>query len=179
MRIISGSKRGKKLIALEGLATRPTSDRVKEALFDILQFSIEGKSFLDAFAGSGQIGIEALSRGAASAELVDSSPAALEVVRKNLANAGFADRARVVREDVLRFLERGGRSYDVIFLDPPYRSGLLRQALPLAAGRLSPEGFLICEHPKDEELPESVGGLAKRKDYRYGKIVLTLYRAEP
>lgn len=176
MRIISGSKRGKKLIALEGLETRPTTDRVKEALFDILQFSIQGKRFLDAFAGSGQVGIEALSRDAKAAVFLDSSPAALEVIKKNLKASGFSERAVVTRGDTLQLLRRPGEEFDIAFLDPPYRSGLLQQALPLAAGRMAPGGVIACEHPSEEELPDAAGRFAKYKVYRYGKIALTIYR---
>lgn len=179
MRIISGSKRGKKLIALEGMEVRPTTDRVKEALFDILQFSVEGKRFLDLFAGSGQIGLEALSRGAASAVFVDVSRDSLRVVEKNIAATGFGDRSRVVQADASRFLRGTGRQFDIAFLDPPYRTGLLEQALPLTAERMAPGGVVFCEHPSDEEPPAQAGKLFRDRTYRYGRIMLTVYRGEP
>lgn len=179
MRIITGTMRGKKLITLEGEAVRPTSDRVKEALFDILQFRLEGRRFLDLFAGSGQIGLEALSRGAAQAVLVDSSRAARQVIEKNVQAAGFGDKVRLVPMDFASFLRSDAGTYDIAFLDPPYRTGLLQQALPLAAEHMAPGGILLCEHPRDEQVPEAAGGMARYRQYRYGKIMLTSYcRAE-
>ncbi len=179
MRIISGTMRGKKLLTLEGEAVRPTTDRVKEALFDILQFRIEGRRFLDLFAGSGQIGLEALSRGAREAVLVDSSRASQRVIEQNVRALGFSDKARVVPMDFEAFLHSGPGAFDVIFLDPPYRTGLLQRALPLAARQLAPGGILLCEHPREEALPETVEALTWYRQYRYGKILLTSFcRAE-
>lgn len=179
MRIITGTMRGKKLITPEGEAVRPTSDRVKEALFDILQFRIEGRRFLDLFAGSGQIGLEALSRGAAQAVLVDSSRASQQVIEKNVRAAGFGDRARLVPMDFASFLQSDPGTYDIAFLDPPYRAGLLQQALPLAAERMNPGGIIVCEHPREEVLPETAGEFARYRQYRYGKVMLTSFcRAE-
>ncbi len=176
MRIISGSKRGKKLFALEGVEVRPTSDRVKESLFDILQFSIEGKRFLDLFAGSGQVGLEALSRGTSQAVMVDVSRDSLKIVEKNTAATGFTDRAKIVQADFAAFL-RGERGvFDIAFLDPPYRKGLLQQALPLTAERMAPGGVIVCEHPREEELPESAGRFLKARTYCYGKVALSVYR---
>ena len=169
MRIITGSKRGKKLVTLEGEQVRPTTDRVKESLFNILQFQLEGRKFLDLFAGSGQIGLEALSRGAALCVFVDSAKESIRVVEKNIQSTGLGDRAKVVG--------RGSREmFDIAFLDPPYRTGLLEQALPLVAQRMNPGGVILCEHPKDEALPEAAGAFRLHKTYRYGKIMLTSYR---
>lgn len=178
MRVISGERRGKKLQTLEGLEVRPTSDRVKEALFDILQFSVEGCRFLDLFAGSGQVGIEAISRGAKLAVMIDESRDAIRVVEKNLTATSFGDRAKVVRGDALAYLRATRESFDIAFLDPPYRTGLLQQALPLAAQRMAPGGRILCEHPREEELPEQAGSFVKKKVYTYGKIALTLYGEE-
>lgn len=180
MRIITGSKRGKKLTSLEGTQVRPTSDRVKEALFDILQFSIEGRRFLDLFAGSGQIGLEALSRGASQAVFVDVFRDSVRVVEKNAAATGFSDRARIVQADFAAFLRDGRERFDIAFLDPPYGTGLLQQALPMVVEHMNPGGVVICEHPRQEELPEQAGDFSKHKTYRYGKVMLTVYRrAEP
>ncbi len=176
MRIITGTKRGKKLITPEGMRVRPTSDRVKEALFNILQFLIEGRRFLDLFAGSGQIGLEALSRGAQSAVFVDISKDSLRVIRQNIEATGFGCRARAVQADFAGFLRGSRETFDAAFLDPPYRTGLLEQALPLVAARMAPGGIVVCEHPKEEELPETAGRFSKCKTYRYGKIMLTTYR---
>lgn len=178
MRIISGERRGKKLTALEGLAVRPTADRVKEALFNILQFSVEGRVFLDLFAGSGQVGLEALSRGAKQAVFVDSSKASLKVVRQNIAATGMGDRAVVQEADFAAYLRRKPQRFDLAFLDPPYHAGLLEQALPLTAACMNPGGVIICEHPVELSLPEQVGEFQAQKTYRYGKTALTLYRRE-
>ena len=176
MRIISGSKRGKKLTALEGMQVRPTTDRVKEALFDILQFSVEDSRFLDLFAGSGQVGLEALSRGAAETVFVDVLKDSIRVVEKNLSSTGFLDRARVVQADFAAFLRREREPFDIAFLDPPYETGLLQEALPLTAEHMTPGGVIFCEHPVREVLPEEAGEFRKSKEYRYGKIALTAYR---
>lgn len=177
MRIISGTMRGKKLITLEGDAVRPTSDRVKEALFDILQFRIEGRRFLDLFAGSGQVGLEALSRGAAQAVLVDSSRESLKVIEKNLAATGFGSQAKVVPADFAGFLRGAAGPFDIAFLDPPYHAGLLDQALLLTAPHMNPGGIILCEHPRGQAMPEEAGGFRKYREYRYGKVMLTSYQA--
>ena len=176
MRIIAGTHRGKKLITLEGEQVRPTTDRVKESLFNILQFQLEGRRFLDLFAGSGQIGLEALSRGAALAVFVDASKEAVRVVEKNLASTGLGDRARLVQGDFAAYLRGSRERFDVAFLDPPYRSGLLEQALPLVAQHMNPGGVILCEHPKDEEAPQQAGEFRLFRSYRYGKILLSSYR---
>ena len=174
MRIITGSKRGKKLVTLEGEQVRPTTDRVKESLFNILQFQLEGRKFLDLFAGSGQIGLEALSRGAALCVFVDSAKESIRVVEKNIQSTGLGDRAKVV--GFAAYLRGSREMFDIAFLDPPYRTGLLEQALPLVAQRMNPGGVILCEHPKDEALPEAAGAFRLHKTYRYGKIMLTSYR---
>lgn len=177
MRIITGEARGKKLLSPEGEAVRPTPDRVKEALFNILQFQIEGRRFLDLFAGSGQIGLEAVSRGAECAVFVDASKKSVNMIEKNIEATGFAERARVYHADSVMFIKHVPQKFDVIFIDPPYKSGLIEKVLPDAAGAVNAGGTVICEHPLDEALPESAGTLIKIKDYRYGKIVLTSYRS--
>ena len=168
MRIIAGSRRGRKLIAPDGDRVRPTEDRVKEALFSILQDRVEGAAFLDLFAGSGQVGLEALSRGAARAVFVDDSPDSLRLVRDNLRLTGFEGSASVVRADACDFLRSTGERFHIVFLE---------RALPLAAERTAPDGVIFCEHPREEELPETAGAFRKARVYRYGKISLTCYRA--
>ena len=128
MRVITGSARGRRLKEIQGLETRPTTDRVKEALFSVIQFDIEGRRVLDLFAGTGQLGIEALSRGADSAVFVEQRKDALQAVRENLETCGLSDRARVVSGDAMSYL-KSGEKFDLIFLDSPYASGLLEQAL--------------------------------------------------
>ncbi len=123
MRVITGTARGRKLKELPGLDTRPTTDRVKESIFNIIQFDIEGRRILDLYGGSGQLSIEALSRGAAEATLVELNPAAVRIIRENVETCGFTDRARIVASDAMAFLSGCREQYDVVFLDPPYLSG--------------------------------------------------------
>lgn len=176
MRVITGTARGKRLITREGAAVRPTPERVKEALFSIIQFEIEGRRVLDLFAGSGQLGVEALSRGAREAVFVDSSRESAETVRKNVESCGFTDCARIENMDFAAFLMRTEKPFDLAFLDPPYRTGLIQKALPLVTAHMNEGGTIICENPLDEELPESAGEFCRVKSYRYGKICLTIYR---
>ncbi len=178
MRIIAGTARGRRLETREGMEVRPTPERVKEALFNILQFQIEGRRVLDLFAGSGQLGLEALSRGAAEAVFVDAARESADVVRRNIAAVQAEGRAKVFQMDYEAFLLRRQEPFDIIFLDPPYRSGLLEKALPLAAAAAAPGGTIVAEHPTDEEVPETAGEFRRGRSYRYGKIYLTLYRRE-
>ena len=133
MRVITGSARGRRLEELPGLDTRPTTGRVKEGLFSAIQFDIEGRRVLDLFAGTGQLGIECLSRGAAFCDFVDSARLAMKIVRKNVSVCGFEDRAAFHGKDFSAFLSRCGEKYGLIFLDPPYASGNLERALELIA----------------------------------------------
>ncbi len=176
MRIIAGEARGRRLETREGMDVRPTPERVKEALFNILQFQIEGRRVLDLFAGSGQLGLEALSRGAAEAVFVDESRASMAVVQRNIASLHMESRSKIFQMDFASFLMRRHTPFDIVFLDPPYRSGMLEKALPLVAEVTSPGGTIIAEHPTDEELPETAGAFQKGRSYRYGKIYLTVYR---
>lgn len=177
MRVITGTARGRRLVTLEGTDTRPTTDRVKEALFSIIQFEIEGRRVLDLFAGSGQLGIEALSRGAKSAVFVDGSKKAAEVVKKNLESTGFSKSASVICGDALAFLKSRSEKFDIAFLDPPYSTGLLQKALEAVPRVMSESGVIICEAPDTEQVPESAGIFTLQKKYRYGKVSLSVYRA--
>lgn len=149
MRIITGSARGVKLLTLEGDATRPTAERVKEAVFSMLQFELEGRAALDLFAGSGQLGLEALSRGAARATLIDESRDAVAVVIENAKKTRLFDRCRISCADFAAFLRgaAGRDRYDIVFLDPPYASGMVAPALRLLAegGILAPGATVVCE----------------------------------
>lgn len=178
MRVITGTARGRRLQTLEGEDVRPTTNRVKEAIFSIIQFEVEGRRFLDLFAGSGQMGIEALSRGAASAVFVDVSRQAIDVVARNLKETGFADRARVVRGEYTAFLMQTGERFDIAFLDPPYKAGLLPEALRQTEKVMQEHGVILCEHPEEVELPATVGRFSAVRRYRYGKIFVTMYRKE-
>lgn len=176
LRVITGTARGRKLATLEGPEVRPTTDMVKEAMFSILQFEIEGANVLDLFAGSGQLGIEALSRGARACVFVDSSRDSQNITRQNLQHTGLAAAARVAAMDYAAFLKTTKETFDIALLDPPYEKGMAADALPLLAEKMSPGGAIICETRRGEPLPERAGGFSVKKTYRYGKIMLTLYR---
>ena len=177
MRVITGSARGAKLKTLEGLATRPTSDRVKEAIFNIIQFDIQGRRVLDLFGGSGQLAIEALSRGADYAVIVDQSAEAVKVIKDNLKKTKFDQQASVFQMDYLRYLSTAREKFDLIFLDPPYAEKSLENALQKISeiDLLSEGGIIICERPKDKVMPPEVGGLLCSRDYNYGKTAVNLY----
>lgn len=178
MRVITGTARGRRLKELPGLDTRPTTDKVKESIFNIIQFDIEGRKVLDLFGGSGQLTVEALSRGAETAVTVDLNPAAVKVIRENAALCGFADRMRVVGSDARAFLAGCREKFDLVFLDPPYAGPLLTEALETIAAIdiVSENGIIVCESALDKELPELPEPYEKGREYRYGKIKVTLYR---
>ncbi|MGI5936564.1 MAG: 16S rRNA (guanine(966)-N(2))-methyltransferase RsmD [Oscillospiraceae bacterium] len=177
MRIITGAARGRKLKEPVGMEIRPTSDMVKEAMFNIIQFDIEGRRVLDLFAGSGQLGIEALSRGASSAVFVDQSRGAVELVRENLKLCKFE--GEVVLGDSLAYLERCGK-FDIIFIDPPYDSGLADKALHkiFKFDILSDGGIIVCETMRELTLPVALPPYFKSREYYYGKVKLTVYGKE-
>lgn len=178
MRVITGSARGCRLKELEGMETRPTTDRVKEGLFNIIQFDIEGRKILDLFAGTGQLGIECLSRGAVSAVFVDRRADAVKLIRDNLKATSLTDRARVVSGDSMEYLKANRETFDIIFLDPPYEAGLLEPAITHIAkfDILSPHGIIVAEHPANMVLPALSAPYRLHRTYRYGKIGLTVYR---
>ena len=178
MRVITGSARGRRLRELPGLDTRPTTDRVKEGLFSAIQFDIAGARVLDLFAGTGQLGIECLSRGAAEAVFVDSNPKAAALARENLRAAVPDARATVHQSDALDFLARTRERFDLIFLDPPYASGLLEAAIKSLAAFdiLKPRGIIVAESPAAAPFPVPPDPLRVGRTYRYGKIAVTLCR---
>ena len=174
MRVITGTARGRKLLEPAGMDIRPTTDQVKEAIFNILQGDVEGRRVLDLFAGTGQLGIEALSRGAESCVFVDESREAVKLVKANLEKCGFS--GEVFQGDALRFLE-SREKYGLIFLDPPYRSGLYGELLQRIKhfDKLLTGGIMVVETPADYE-PESPGlPYAKLRSYRYGKVRITTF----
>ena len=179
MRVITGSARGRRLKELEGLETRPTTGKVKEALFSVIQFDIESRRVLDLFAGTGQLGIEALSRGAECAVFVERRRDALQVIRENLEACGMTDKARVVNGDAMSYL-KSGEKFDLIFLDPPYASGLLEQALEeiVRFDICRKHGIIVAESAADKTLPPLAGPYALYREYRYGKIKLTVYHRD-
>ncbi|HHY93322.1 MAG TPA: 16S rRNA (guanine(966)-N(2))-methyltransferase RsmD [Firmicutes bacterium] len=179
MRVIAGSERGRRLLCPPGQRVRPTSDRVREALFDILQHRIPEARVLDLFAGTGALGIEALSRGARQAVFVDDHPTSLATVRTNLERCGLTARAQVLRADAVTYLRRPATQdapFDVIFADPPYRWGGTSALLGrISPALLAPGGVVIYEHARKEEPPEQVGNLKRVRQQRYGDTVLSFY----
>ena len=180
MRVITGSARGRRLKQLEGMETRPTTDRVKEGLFSILQFDIEGRDVLDLFAGTGQLGIECLSRGAKHCVFVECRSDAVKLIRDNLKTTELSDSAQVVSGDSMSYLNTARTPFDLIFLDPPYEAGLLEPALAQIAkfDILAPHGIIAAEHPVDKALPQLAPPYRLHRTYRYGKIGLTIYHRD-
>ena len=175
--IIAGTLRGKRLQTLEGLHTRPTTSRVKESMFNIIQFE-RCVNVLDLFAGTGQLGIETLSRGAKHAVFCDNAKESLDIVRKNLKKTGFEKEAKVLLCDYKRFLKyEADREYDVIFVDPPYNVGLSDRALKQIGQHpvLAKEGVVVLECAREETKPEEEGNLILRRRYDYGSVSVLIY----
>ena len=178
MRVIAGTAKGIQLKTPEGMQTRPTTDRVKEALFSIIQFDLPGARVLDLFGGTGQLGIEAISRGAASAVFVDARREACQLIRTNLERTHFENQGRVVQSDYLEYLNRTKETYGIILLDPPYAEIYLENALKRITeiDILQSGGIIVAERPLGKELPWEFDGFTRSRDYKYGKILLTVYR---
>ena len=177
MRVITGTARGRRLKEPVGFDIRPTTDQVKEAMFNIVQFDIEGRRVLDLFGGTGQLGIEAASRGAGSVTIVDQSRDAVKLIKENVKTCGLD--IQVVQGDSMSFLERCGK-FDLIFIDPPYDSALAEKALRRIKeiDILSEGGIIVCETRRETELPQLDAPYANRREYRYGKVRLTVYAKE-
>ena len=180
MRVITGAARGRRLKELEGYETRPTTDRVKEGVFNIVQFDIEGRKVLDLFAGTGQLGIESLSRGAASAVFVEQRRDAAALIRDNLKITNLGENARVVCGDALAFLSSAREKFDLIFIDPPYAANLWKNAMEAIYqfDILSNHGIIVCESPSDQDMPLVKTPYFLRRTYRYGRIKVTTYCRE-
>lgn len=176
MRVITGEARGRKLVTLEGEDVRPTTDRVKEGMFNIIQFDLEGANVIDLFAGSGQLGIEALSRGAKHCTFIDSANRSVEVVKQNLKTVGFEKRASVFCGNAKMYIGLSKDNFDIALLDPPYNKNIIDAVLPSVAEKMTDYGVIICESALDETLPETAGEFSIHREYRYGKIKLTAYR---
>lgn len=183
MRIIAGQWRGVRLVAPAGEVARPTTDRVKESLFNLMGWSWEGGIAVDLFAGSGSLGLEALSRGADHAVLVDTHPRSLAAVRENVHRLRAEDRCSVWRLDWARAwerLERLGWAAGWVFVDPPYRLGLWPRVLSVLADSPVPiRHGVACEHPGSVNLPDAVGRLRRVKHRVYGDIAISLYQSHP
>ena len=180
MRVITGKARGVVLKTPDGLLTRPTADRVKEALFSIIQFDVPCARVLDLFGGTGQLGIEALSRGAKEAIFVDQSEKACKLIRENLKRTGMESQARVVCSDYLGYLKRCKEKFDIVFLDPPYAEVFLENSLKMITeiDILQTGGIIVAEHPLEKEIHLDFPGYIRSRDYKYGKTLLTIYRKE-
>ena len=178
MRVITGKARGVQLKTPEGMQTRPTADRVKEALFSIINFDIPGAKVLDLFGGTGQLGIEALSRGAASAVFVDAREDSCKLIRENLKRTKLEQDAKVIKSDYLAYLDRCREKFDIIFLDPPYAEEFLENSLKMITeiDILQSGGIIVTERPLGKELPYEFQGYSRSKDYKYGKTLVTIYR---
>ena len=180
MRVISGKARGIALKTPEGLNTRPTSDRVKEAMFSIIQFDLPGARVLDLFGGTGQLGIEALSRGAQHAVFVDQGAAACKLIKENLNKVGFSSIANVIQGDYSSFLRKSSDSFDIILLDPPYAEVFLENSLKIISeiDILQSGGIIVTERPLEKALSWQFEGFDRSKDYKYGNTLVTLYRKQ-
>ena len=179
MRVIAGTARGKNLQALPGEdVTRPTINRVKEAMFSSVQFLVPGARVLDLFAGSGQLGIEALSRGAKSCIFVDRSSDALAIVKANCKTAGVDRQSDIRQAEALPFLANIRGPFDLVLLDPPFHYDTLHEVLPALADKVAPGGVVLAESEREAALPERAGALVLAKQYYYGKIMVSRYEKE-
>ena len=180
MRVITGKARGVVLKTPDGDLTRPTTDRVKEALFSIIQFELPGATVLDLFGGTGQLGIDAISRGAQSAVFGDAREDACKLIRENLRRTRFEKEGKVIRADYLDYLKRCKEKFSVVLLDPPYSEVFLENSLKMITeiDILKSGGIIVAERPVGKDLPWDFPGFTRSKDYKYGKILLTLYRKD-
>lgn len=176
MRVITGSARGRSLVTLQGDDVRPTTDRVKEAIFSILQFDLEGRTVLDLFAGSGQLGIEALSRGAQKCIFVDADKNAVKVIKTNLEKTQLTDKGTVFNSDAFSYLRFCNEKFHIALLDPPYSKGILERALPVVAKNMADSGIIVCELPFSDNEPQAPEGFTLYKTYKYGKIKILVFR---
>ena len=175
MRVITGSARGRKLRTLEGKDVRPTTDMVKEAMFSIIQFDIEGRKVLDLFAGCGQLGIEAISRGADFVTFVDKSKQSIDVINDNLKTVGFAQNSKIVNKDYAAFLSGCTDKFDIVFLDPPYAAGIVPTVLEKIMPNLKDTSVVICETGNDilDSIPSQYEVV---KNVKYGIAYVTVLR---
>lgn len=177
MRVVAGSLKGMKLESLKSDdIVRPTTNKVKEAIFSAIQFEIAGKDFLDVFCGSGQMGIEALSRGAKSATFIDQNRKSIECTRKNLEVTKMIPFAEVICGNSTNLLKFAKKKYDIAFLDPPYESGLLQETMPIVAQIMNENGIIICESSKNDKLLQKYYKFTLDREYSYGTISVSIYR---
>ncbi|HHV28721.1 MAG TPA: 16S rRNA (guanine(966)-N(2))-methyltransferase RsmD [Clostridium sp.] len=184
LRVIAGTAKGHKLKTIKGLTTRPTSDKVKGSVFNILAVLIPEAKVLDIYAGTGSLGIEALSRGADSAVFVDKSSECSLTIRENLAHTKLESKATVIAGDVfviLNKISKNNKKFDIIFLDPPYGKGLVGETLKSIVENdiIVPEGIIVAEHDVADMVPEEVGSLKRYRWQKYGDTVISFYRSNP
>lgn len=180
MRVVSGTRKGKILKAVPGSSTRPTTDKVKEAIFNMIGPYFDGGIGLDLFAGSGGLGIEALSRGAKKVIFVDKDRKAIQTIYDNISSCGLEEKAEVYRNDAeraLKAIKKRELAFEFIFLDPPYKKQQLIMLLEIIDKEhlLAPKGKIICEHGSEVQLPDFVGHLSVQKREKYGIITITIY----
>ena len=178
MRVITGKARGIVLKTPDGMATRPTADRVKEAMFSVIQFDVPASRVLDLFGGTGQLGIEALSRDAKSAVFIDEREDACRLIRENLKRTKLEKCGRVIRSDYMAYLRTCKEKFDIIFLDPPYAEVFLENSLKMITeiDILQSGGIIVAERPIGKELPWEFPGFDRSRDYKYGNTLVTIYR---
>ena len=176
MRVITGMARGRVLSAPDNNDIRPTSDKVKESVFSAINFDLEGAVFLDLFAGTGQMGIEAISRGASQAIFVDASAKAIELVRKNLDVTGFFKLSQLVNMTAEAFLKNTKNVFDIVYIDPPFDKVDINELLVLAVAKMSNQGIILVESSLDTQLGAQFGGFEIAKVYKYGKVKVTSYK---
>lgn len=182
LRVISGSAKGHKLKTIKGMTTRPTSDRVKESLFNIITGQLDSASVLDLFAGTGSLGIEALSRGAEKAVFFDKSTECCNLIKDNLAHTKLAEKAEVYTADFAGGIERlhaQGRKFDLVLLDPPYNKNFIQDTLKILINNdiIRDDGIIVAEHSLSDNLPAVSGRLEAIDSRKYGDTVLTIYIA--
>lgn len=175
MKIIAGLAKGTKLAGPKHLNIRPTENRVKEAIFSIIHFQIQNSTVLDLFAGSGQLALEALSRGAAFSTCVDNSRYANKIQIENFKKAKLSDKVKLVVCDAVKFCKKNNDTFDFVFLDPPYGSKLLFDVLKIIYKNLNPFGRIICEHETCLKMPANFENIKLQKQYCYGRISVTFY----
>lgn len=176
MRIVGGEYKGRVLCEFKGDAVRPTADKVRESLFNILSFSVRGAKFLDLFSGTGAVGIEALSRGAENVTFNDLNRSSLDILRKNLSKLKIENGVKVYNADALAFDKACGGKFDIIFIDPPYKLNLLAGALETAAKLLEEDGIIVAEDEKP--FNGEIKGLVKTDERKYGRVYLTFFKGE-
>ena len=178
MRVITGTARGRALETLKGDDVRPTTDKVKEAVFSMIQFEVEGRDFADVFAGSGQMGIEALSRGARSATFIDMSRKAAQCIERNLKVTNLQQFGTIITANSINYLSSSPKEYDIAFLDPPYNKGILQEILPIIAQKMKKTGVIICESALNDKLLQKYYKFTLDRERTYGKIKISTYRHE-